>query len=342
MSNRFVAVLFTNAPASVTAAETVEALASEFPMMKPEDLSEKSKAPDNGFVVGVGGAAMTVRMLDEPLEMEKLKNALATSIGWREARDHVAAHQGHIVIAPLIENTPEKAATLAAITSATASAIAAQTETVGVYWASADLLIETGAFRKAAAGAVQGTAPLPTWVKFMPVKGPDSDGVVTTGFITAGFSSFVGREVEVEPAPLSRSEIGARMVGFMNYLLAKGPVVQDGDTIGVSDNERIRVAMRNQNRFTGRPVYHLTIEAMEGENVAGEPARQPSAAAPAPEPPRAPSPAQPAPPPPPPPRYEAEAEPVPPPEPAAVAHPEPDPEPEKSSGLMGRLFGRKK
>lgn len=321
MHPRFVGVVMMSEATAPSAAAIVERLAVDFPMMEPSDVTSQSKTPENGMMIAVGGAAVTIRMMEGPMPAKRLDRAIKTSLGWPGAAEAAAAHKAHMIIAPILETTPDKAVSLAAITSAATAAIAAVSPTLGIYWANADHLISQSAFEQAAQKAVNGSTPMTTWVKFMPVRGDQPEGAETaTGFITAGFASFSDREIEMAPLSRPRPEIGAMMVGFMNHIVRNQVDIPDGGRVGVNNVGTLLVRLQDKNRYTGAPVYHL---ALEGEIAKA----MPSAATPPPRPVAAPQPE---------------------PEPIAAASPSPveDPvagsEAEKSGGMFGRLFGKKK
>lgn len=355
MGDRFVAVVMAADAGTASGDAVVAALASAYPMLKPEDLTAKSKTPENGLVLKVGGAPITVRWVGAPLPADRLAAAAKTSIAWRGAAEAVARHQAHFIVAPLGEHDRSTATTYAALTSAAADAIAATTSSLGVYWAAADHLVEPGVFAKSAKAAARGAPALACWVKFMPVKGPDGpDGAPQTGFVTAGFKSFVGREIEFDPAPRPRSEIGAMLLRFMTHLLTSQTEMRDGAVVQAPPSDRLHVNLSDANRFTGQPVYRLRLETLAAVEPVAAIAESAAAApdypsAPIETPPTgaavdasvaladtaadgvyAPEPEA---------DFTPEAEPgfsPRPPEPAAP------PPPEKSSGLFGRLFGKKK
>lgn len=361
-AERFVAVVLTPSPPIVDAAPIISQIARDHPKFAPEDITAQSKTPDNGLVLKVAGAAITLRFVADPLPAGSLQRAAATSIAWRDAASAVAAHRGHVVVAPIGTHTAKTAAPLAAITTAVAAAAASAGDALGVYWASADFLIAPDAFAKGAARVAGGAPAFDLWVKMMPVKGPEgADGAPMTGYVTSGFRTFSGREIEVEPVAMERSRIVGRILAFMGVSLSEPSAVERGARIKVSETEAILATVEETNRFTGAPVFRLRIEPIAEEAAALGDAASPSASDP---PPFAPEPA-----PPPPeastfhePAAPREAAPEPildaaPPEttddPAAETTPAqarrrepaqaaPPPGGKASGGMLGRLFGKRK
>ena len=329
MHPRFVGVVMMSEAVAPSAAAIVERLAAEFPMLEPSDVTAQSKTPEKGLMLAVGGAAVTIRVVDSPMPAQRLDAAAKTSLGWPGAAEAVTGHKAHIIIAPILETTRDKAVSLAAITSATTTAIAAVSPTVGVYWANADHLMDPSVFAKATHSAIKGVPPMTAWVKFMPVRGDQPQGSETgTGFITAGFASFAEREVEMAPLDRPRTEIGAMMVGFMNHIVRNQVDIPDGGRVGVNNVGTLLVRRLDKNRYTGAPVYHLSLEGEVAQAVETAPAPQ---SAPEPMPESMPEPMP-----------EPLSAPVAPPSASPVEDPVAGSEAEKSGGMFGRLFGKKK
>lgn len=82
-----------------------------------------------------------------------------------------------------------------------------------------------------------------------------------TGAVTIGLSSFVGREIEFETGRLDPSAVLNNVAGLAAYLVEHGDVIKDGDTIGGSDGERIRVSHATSADFAGVPVLRISAAA---------------------------------------------------------------------------------
>ncbi len=71
-----------------------------------------------------------------------------------------------------------------------------------------------------------------------------------------------GREIEFEPVALPPETVYDRVCGVVSYLLTQGMVLKDGDTVGISAREKIRVrygVIEGQNI----PVLRLRLETAE-------------------------------------------------------------------------------
>jgi Domain of unknown function (DUF4261) len=82
----------------------------------------------------------------------------------------------------------------------------------------------------------------------------------TLAVLTSGPFPFTGREIEFQPAPISAYEIGKRVIGLCDYLIRSGPVIGDGETVGTTESERIRVRFADSGQRPGIPVLRLIVE----------------------------------------------------------------------------------
>jgi hypothetical protein len=91
--------------------------------------------------------------------------------------------------------------------------------------------------------------PFTLWVEIIPFP-----SVRTTGAVTVGLDSFAGRDIEFDLEGMDHATVIDRVAGLAIYLIEHGGVVKDGDTIGVSEADRIQVHYRTS-RFNGAPVF---------------------------------------------------------------------------------------
>ena len=66
------------------------------------------------------------------------------------------------------------------------------------------------------------------------------------------------REIEHEPSGRDIGQVLNRVANFAGYLIERGSVIGDGDTIGSSAEERITVRHATSRRFANLPVLLVT------------------------------------------------------------------------------------
>jgi hypothetical protein len=128
-----------------------------------------------------------------------------------------------------------------------------QLPVIGVLWGSA--LVQPDALKGQFQRMVKGEVPFPLWVLTQFSKQPNGNILIST----LGMGDFEQMEIETESAlPVEQTFDIVRKFGA--YILGKGPVVQDGETIGITDKQRITVRHRGSFRpdVTGN-VYWLEL-----------------------------------------------------------------------------------
>ncbi len=142
-----------------------------------------------------------------------------------------------------------------------------------MYWAAGETVTPAARFRRDAGDMLAGRPPVAEWVQFWWLNGkPTPEGVPTRAVVTTGLSKLLGREIDFPPTTLAPAVIGQRVTGTIRYLLTKGPVLEDGDTLGVGDAELIRVRHIAEGHSPGVPAYQLSLEMRDGSDSLEPPA----------------------------------------------------------------------
>lgn len=98
--------------------------------------------------------------------------------------------------------------------------------------------------------------PFMLWIAIHPFRYNSGVGAVTTGL-----SSQVGREIEFEGGRLGLPDVIKKVAGLASYLIEHGMVINDGDSVGASETERLKATYATSTRFSGWPVLLVTSAA---------------------------------------------------------------------------------
>jgi hypothetical protein len=259
LSDLFVAMIVLERPAILRP----EALIAELRRQRPDfpGKIEVSGRPEvgGGFLLALGSDLLTVVALDAPLRAGMLDAAIAANALWPEAGRVLCKHRAHVIVASL-RKPGDFAGRLAAAAGVTrvCAAIAVLTLSLGVYWMPSEAVHEANTFRAAAAKMSEGDWPIDLWVRLRLFKGKVEGRAVSIGFATIGLAGFVGREIEFEPAFLPPAIVAQWVRGTALYLLAQGPALKHGDTLGVGPMERIRIEHADKSECASLPISRLT------------------------------------------------------------------------------------
>jgi len=221
----------------------------------------------------VGSRLLSVMLIDKPLPDGMFDEAIRAELVWRDARERLATHQAHIIVGCVVDGEGHRPAVeTAGLVTAMAAAVAALTSTIGVYWSTGNTVTEAARFQQIADSFFAGNLPVTVWVQLLLLPSiPTAKGEPTLAAVTRGLQPFGGREIEFQPTTLPPAGIAQRVFGGCIYLLTKGPVLKSGDTLSVSQEERIRVSYGTQGYRPGVPVMKLSLEHFDELNSSALP-----------------------------------------------------------------------
>jgi len=185
------------------------------------------------FSLGSATAAMGV--MPAPIPWSDLEGPCETSILWPEAADALKPHQAHVIVTIFAELDPMALSAL--LTQVTASVLATTPAALGVYWGSATLIIPKRLFIDFAVEVLPKAPALQVWVDFRVF--PDGDR--SSGGFTHGLAALGHMEFEAQKAPEPPPALWDRLYALTAYVTEKGPVINDGDTVGEDAQEKTRV-----------------------------------------------------------------------------------------------------
>jgi len=127
------------------------------------------------------------------------------------------------------------------------------TPALGVYWGAAGLMHDPEPFVGMATEMTRDGLPLYLWLQFIVGRSQDGVGVRTIGMASLGFM-----EIEVVDSALPAKEVGGFVFNIAHFLLDHGPVLKDGDTIGLSAEQKILVRHLPSTVNESEKVYRLS------------------------------------------------------------------------------------
>ncbi|MGQ9770550.1 MAG: DUF4261 domain-containing protein [Thermogutta sp.] len=181
----------------------------------------------------------------EPISAKDLELAILSAWYWPDAAEAVDQSRGFAMVA-LAAPPADPLARTTLLTQLTA-ALAKTCDSVAVYWPSANLIHDPEAFFNSAKTISEDFYPLELWVGFH--AEPEHDDTVT--FFTRGMMYFGLPEIEVYHSTRDLQFLYEHVFNIAHFLLEHGPVIQDGETVGTTDEERFLVTIA-PSRFDSR------------------------------------------------------------------------------------------
>ncbi|WNG36299.1 DUF4261 domain-containing protein [Archangium violaceum] len=201
----------------------------------------------------LGGAIVTLTLMRVPIPWGDLEGPARAAWHWPEATERLKVHLGHVIVAVLAPGM-DRVSTMLLLTRVVAS-VAATADASGVYWGEGPVVNAPEDFVEEAKRTSRERLPLYLWLAFQLVRNPDG----TFTLCTSGMKSFELMELEWVACRTKPAELVDRAFNFAHYLLDHGPVLKDGDTIGLSAQERFRVRHLPSVVEPSRTVYRIDM-----------------------------------------------------------------------------------
>jgi hypothetical protein len=202
------------------------------------DVEPPESENDNGVIVfTLMGQLATVSHMPAPLPWTDLAGPASCAWHWREAEPTLRAHESHFIVGLIREDEPSvKRAVL--LTLLIASVIECVTAATAVYWAAGTTVVPAERFLKSALEMRPDDLPLLSWIEFRVFRGEPADRWC---LFTTGMQALGHMEIEVRHSMLAPQVLIDRVHDIAHYLTQAGAVLKDGDTVGESAEERMRI-----------------------------------------------------------------------------------------------------
>ena len=250
-------------------ARLIDALKAAYPESFGDVAGTGKGQQDGPLVLTAHNLMLTVMPLPFPIPAADLEwpVQLASNQGWPTVPDVVKAHQAHVVVSAMVRTPYDDVAAYQvnkmahALLAQLADVLADALDATALYFGQAGMLQKPADHKALAAKAFEPLPPVELYVKFHGRR--TESGAIQLG--TTGLSTLVGREVQTEPSTIDPRVLIEKLGGVVAYLIANGPVVKDGDTLGVSPTEKIRARFGQTDG--GQRIISLSIETLDPQSA---------------------------------------------------------------------------
>jgi hypothetical protein len=196
------------------------------------------------------GGTVMVGLLEARLPAGTIDDLCKGAWYWRAACDSTSGHKAHAYVSTLDTDLDQLDAALLQ-TDVVASLM--DQNALASYWGAS--LQSRDAFLKQSARASRDNPPVWLWVNFRLSNDVDKGWSLST----QGMDSFSLNEIETKDAKRDGRDVFTLLMGTAQYLVQKGPVIKDGETIGDSPSQNIRVRKAPSYWREGLTVYRVTF-----------------------------------------------------------------------------------
>lgn len=238
--------------ATLTPAALLQALQRDWPdLVLPGDTPEEAGV----FSLDLVDGTAFISHMEAPIPWSDLEGPCATSLLWPEAEAVLRAHRMHLVV--VFSGELAELERASRLTQVIASVIAACPAASAVFWGDARLVLPAALFRETAVECLPQELPERLWVGIMAGHGEQGRAA---GY-TRGLDALGLMDIETVSASESPADLYDRLGSIAGYLVEKGLVINDGDTVGDSAEEKIRVVYAPSRFGSSKPVLRLDYDA---------------------------------------------------------------------------------
>jgi hypothetical protein len=222
--------------------------------VRGETVSDIKPEKEGVFSFQVGDEFFAFLPVSAPYP-DDLEGPIAASWMWPQEPtiENVKRHRSFLQITMMggTQDPVRRRLTLSAVTALAAK----QSGVMAVYWGDASLVIFPPLFVDMAEEMhTPQSPPLYLWVDLRAFRNEDG----TAGLFTTGLTALGHMEIEILRIEMEIGELREWLVEIMCYLLENGPVLMDGQTIGISAEQQIRI--RHSPSISGHPGQVIRLE----------------------------------------------------------------------------------
>jgi hypothetical protein len=200
---------------------------------------------------GTGSPQSFVSFMPAPIPQEELEFPCETALTWDDACEELKTSKAHLIVSVMGGSGTAVDRHIQA--TMLVQACLELTNGLGVYWGSAASVWSAKQFKILSSSLTRGEPPYLIWMGLKVSK--DEGDTVTV--LTSGLSSFGVMDVEVQRSRKPANDVFELVGDIAIYLIKSGAVVKDGDTVGHTMNEKIKVTHSPSLTDAGKTVYRL-------------------------------------------------------------------------------------
>lgn len=217
---------------------------------KIENVQGVEKDGKPAILFDIAGGTAVVAVIDAPVPKHLMDDLCTTAWYWPKACETTDAHRAQLVVG-VHRAALDKLDLSLLLTDVVRAAMQGNDNAVASYWMSA--LRPREMFLRISEDASRDEPPVWLWVNVR-LSNDREKGVSAS---TDGLAVYGLREIEAKDVKRPVMDVFNVVTGTATYLVAKGPVIKDGDTVGASPALGIKVRYDKSYWREGADVYRV-------------------------------------------------------------------------------------
>lgn len=203
------------------------------------------------------GAVCTIMRFEAPCLMSEKDRPFVFAWHWPRAWEELKGHKAHMIVS--VTGAPDARTRATLLGQLTAAAVEAAPSSLAAYCPNSEALWPAKAILSMATSQID-TVPILLVVSVGLSRGDPAithPGEIRLSAATRGLATFGLMEIEAFGFAGNPVELQVFVLDLASYLISKGPVIKDGDTIGPDENTKVLVRHENSHWVPARSVYRL-------------------------------------------------------------------------------------
>jgi hypothetical protein len=198
---------------------------------------DAAKAKDPA-VFHIGKERAAIFLVPAPIPWADLEGPCATAWWWPQATQRMKKHKGHVIVT--LMGSPVDPLERHIRLTHLVCAVAANTDAAGIYWGAGTVVHEPKAFQKESVDLAPDNLAPHLWIDMRLEQQKDE----SFRFFTTGMRAFGLMEIEIDKSRQEPEEILDLGAGIVQYVVMRGANIKDGETVGRSADEKLKVRHR--------------------------------------------------------------------------------------------------
>jgi hypothetical protein len=216
----------------------------------PVDLSELNGEENSATVLQIGGQIVALMFIDKPIPWDDVAQVCKLAYYWKEAEETLKPHQAHIIVSIMSEE--DSIAKYNLLTKVNASLLKIS-PALGVYMGTQNLVMSVDRYLEESELLHSNALPISLWVYF----GLYAEGEGKISGYTYGLSEFGKMELEISESAQTLTDIYGFLYNISHYLLAHNPELKDGETIGMTAEQKVMMTHQDSRYLEGAKAIDL-------------------------------------------------------------------------------------
>ena len=199
------------------------------------EISEIS-GDDEVATLTINGMMAAIAKMPAPIPSRDLESIFGYSYLWNNVEKEVSEHDSHAIVS-ILDKSKSQVEKFSLMTMINASILRTSPDAIGVYQGSQTLLLPKGLYIDFADFLLEGNLPVILWI-YIGLVGSEEG---KNSLYTFGMKDFGKEEIEIIDSQMSRGDLHEFILPVLNYILAYDVTLKNGETIGFSEEQKIKI-----------------------------------------------------------------------------------------------------